>query len=47
MINWGKWGGFYLFRGYTKRVCLGFVAITYIPDDIDELLGGEIRKPKK
>ena len=37
-ISFGKYGGFYLFRGYTKRLCLGWMAITYFPCDIDEIL---------
>lgn len=37
-ISWGKYGGFYMFRGYTKRLCLGWIAFTYIPDEIDDLL---------
>lgn len=27
-----KSGGLYWHNGYTKRLCLWFVAITYIPD---------------
>lgn len=34
----GKWGGFYRYWGYTKRVCLGWMAVTFIPADLDELL---------
>lgn len=37
-ISCGKWGGFYIHRGYTSRICLGFFAITYIPRDLDEVL---------
>jgi len=37
-ISWGRWGGFYITWGYTKRVCLGWVALTYFPDDIDDYL---------
>jgi len=28
-------GGFYFFRGYTTRLCLGWLAITFVPEDID------------
>lgn len=35
MLSIGKWGGVYLTWGYTKRLCLGWVAITYIPRDDD------------
>jgi hypothetical protein len=34
----GRWGGIYFHLGYTGRVCLGFVAITWFPVDIDLLL---------
>ena len=37
-ISFGKWGGFYLFNGYTKRVCLGWIALTFIPIDLDVIL---------
>ena len=37
-ISWGSWGGFYVSIGYTYRVCFGWVAITYFPDDIDTYL---------
>lgn len=34
----GKYGGFYAYRGYTTRLCLGWFAVTFFPDDIDDLL---------
>jgi hypothetical protein len=34
-VSWGSYGGFYVYSGYTKRMCLGWLAITYFPDDID------------
>lgn len=37
IISWGKYGGFYVAIDYTKRLCLGWAAITYIPLDIDVL----------
>jgi hypothetical protein len=37
-VSWGKWGGFYWKRGYTTRLCLGWVALTYFPLDLDVLL---------
>jgi hypothetical protein len=45
-VSWGKWGGFY-YTGYKStrlgffpymRLCLGFVAVTYIGADLDEIL---------
>lgn len=37
-LSWGPYGGFYVTR---SRVCLGFVAITLLPEnEIDELMEG-------
>ena len=38
------WGGFYLMLGYSWRICLGFIAFTIIPDDIDNVFDS-LRKP--
>lgn len=38
ILSWGKYGGFYWFNKYSKRLCLGFVSFTYLPDDIDTIL---------
>jgi hypothetical protein len=38
VLSWGKYGGFYFNKGYTTRLCFGWVAFTYIPDDIDNIL---------
>jgi len=35
VIAFGKWGGFYFHRGWTTRLCLGWVSMTYIPEDYD------------
>ena len=37
-LSWGKYGGFYLYRGFSKRLCLGWIALTYVPQDIDVIL---------
>ena len=37
-ITVGNYGGFYFVNSYTKRICLGFIALTYYPFDMDELL---------
>ncbi len=39
-LSWGKWGGFYRFHGQaTKRICVGFVALTFVADvEIDDLM---------
>jgi hypothetical protein len=36
-ISFGRWGGFYLHRDYTTRICLGWVALTFFPCDLDRL----------
>jgi len=46
VISFGKFGGFYLFWGYTKRVCLGWVAFTFFPLDIDPVLD-DLQKLRK
>lgn len=37
-LSWGAWGGFYVHYDWTWRLCLGWVALTYIPQDLDVLL---------
>jgi hypothetical protein len=37
VFSFGKNGGFYIHSGYTKRICLWCVAITYFPRDLDEI----------
>ena len=44
IVSVGKWGGFYLMLGYSWRICLGFIAFTIIPDDIDNVFDS-LRKP--
>lgn len=41
-LSWGEYGGFYLHAGYTKRICIGWVAITYIPIEIDDIINGNL-----
>lgn len=38
-VTWGNWGGIYFYRGYTKKLCLGFLAVTYYPRDLDRIIG--------
>lgn len=38
VISIGKYGGFYYHNEYTKRICLGWIAITYIPQDFDDMI---------
>lgn len=37
-ISIGRWGGFYWHHDFTTRLCLGWVAFTFFPFDIDEYL---------
>ena len=37
-LSWGKWGGFYFERGWMWRLCLGWVALTFLPMEIDDLM---------
>ncbi len=37
-IHWGKSGGIYYSSGYFKKLCLGRLAITYVPEDFDEVV---------
>lgn len=46
-VSFGKWGGFYISKRSTWRVCLGWVAITYFPYDIDDILNELLEKAKK
>lgn len=37
ILSFGKWGGIYIYHGFSFRVCLGWIALTIIPVDVDEL----------
>jgi hypothetical protein len=39
ICNVGRYGGFSVHRGDTTRLCLGWLAITIIPADLDNVLG--------
>ena len=43
MLNIGKWGGFYCRGG---RICLGWIAFTFLPFDVDKLLSKLIEDVK-
>lgn len=38
MISIGPYGGFYFARGWSKRLCLGWIAFTFIPVDGDIII---------
>ena len=47
ILSLGRWGGVYVFyRGYSFRLCLGWVALTILPEDIDGVLD-RLRAPRK
>ena len=36
-ISIGRWGGIYFHRDYTIWLCLGWVALTFFPCDLDDV----------
>ena len=46
IFSWGKYGGFYIAyrERFMKRICLGWFAITYLPEDFDALIGRMITR---
>ena len=36
IFSFGKYGGFYFYRRWATRICFGWFAITFIPEDIDD-----------
>lgn len=38
VLSFGRWGGVYITRGWSFRLCLGWVALTILPADLDRLL---------
>lgn len=35
IVSIGRWGGIYYSGGYLPRICLGWIAFTFIPEDFD------------
>ncbi len=44
ILSFGKWGGIYFVKGYTIRLCLGWIAFTYLPLEIDDFFGQIIER---
>lgn len=40
VFTWGRYGGFYRNRGFVSRICLGWLAIDYLPVEIEEIYEG-------
>lgn len=38
MINIGKYGGFYILNKTSFRICLGWIAFTLMPVDMDDFI---------
>ena len=45
-LSWGRYGGFYVTWAYAKRLCLGWVALTYVPLEIDALMDAYADSPR-
>lgn len=43
IVSFGEYGGFYFKTGYCVRVCLGWVAFTYFPQDIDDFFDRHLK----
>jgi hypothetical protein len=41
-LSWGKYGGFYKTH---SRICLGRIALTWLPVEIDDLMAAYAEKP--
>lgn len=37
-LSVGPWGGFYVHRGFCHRLCLGWLAVTLVPVELDDLM---------
>jgi hypothetical protein len=40
-LSWGPYGGFYL---HPRRVCLGWVALTYVRPEMDDLMEAYVQR---
>ena len=48
ILSLGRWGGVYVhYRGYTRRICLGWLAITFVPEDINVVLNRLIQRGQR
>lgn len=44
IISLGKWGGIYWYSGFGWRLCLGWIAITFLPMDYDDFLDEDAKE---
>lgn len=47
LISIGKWGNIYYYLGYGFRLCLGWVAITFLPCDGDIILDMAVKEAER
>lgn len=45
MLSFGRYGGFYWIRGY--RICFGWVALSWFPYDVDDILEAGLQRIKE
>ena len=45
-LSVGPWGGFYLHRGFFHRLCLGYVALTVVPVELDDLMEAYVNEER-
>lgn len=43
-LSWGAYGGFYVHLGFASRICLGWVALTYFPIEIEDLMRAYVER---
>jgi hypothetical protein len=43
----GPWGGFYVHRGFFHRLCLGWLALTVVPVELDDLMEAYAKKEER
>ena len=46
-VTVGKWGGFYFCREWCWRLCLGWLALTWFPQDLDQFLAWALDEKDK
>lgn len=42
VLSWGPYGGLYVHARPPRRICLGWVALTYSPIEFDSLMEGYV-----
>ena len=42
IISVGRWGGVYGYLGFGMRLCLGWIALTILPVDGDDIINAAV-----